>query len=64
LRNVSVHPTASAEPIAPIRMAICCRRGVAPTRNPVLRSWEVLPPLATATAITQAMEIARTRSSI
>src|SRR5690242_20508051 len=50
LRKVSVQPTASAEAMAPTRMAICWRRGVAPTRNPVLRSWDVLPPFATATA--------------
>src|SRR3989475_12953597 len=50
--------------MAPTRMAICCRRGVEPTRTPVFRSCDVLPPFATATAITQAMEIARTRSSI
>ena len=64
MRNVSVQPTASADAMAPTRIAICWRRGVAPTRNPVFRSCEVLPPLATATAITQAIEIARTRSSI
>src|SRR2546425_6535203 len=50
--------------MAPTRMAICWRRGVAPTRKPVFRSCDVFPPLATATAITHAIEIARTRSSI
>ena len=33
-------------------------------RKPVFRSWDVLPPFATATAITHAIEMARTRSSI
>ena len=61
---MSVHPTARAEPMAPMRIAICWRRGVAPTRKPVFKSCDVLPPFATATAITHAMEMARTRSSI
>ena len=61
---MSVQPTASAAAIAPTRIAICWRRGVAPTRKPVFRSCEVLPPFATATAITHAIEMARTRSSI
>src|SRR3954464_12888331 len=38
-------PRMRAEPRAPIRIAICWARGVAPTRKPVLRSCEVLPPL-------------------
>src|SRR6476620_4917719 len=33
------------EASVPIRIAICCNRGVAPTRNPVLRSCEMVPPL-------------------
>src|SRR2546425_3094836 len=44
-------------------MAICWRRGVAPTRNPVFRSCDVLPALAVATATTAAIEIACTRWS-
>ena len=44
-------------------MAICCRRGVAPTRKPVLRSWLVAPALLAATAMTPAMEMAPTRWS-
>src|ERR1043166_2770921 len=64
LRNVRSPPTASAEATAPTRIATCWRRGVAPIRNPVFKSWDVLPPFATATAITHAIEIARTRSSI
>ena len=55
---MSVQPIASAEVTAPTMMAICCRRGVAPTRKPVLRSWLVAPALLAATAMTPAMEMA------
>src|SRR5437588_6522254 len=48
------NPSTRAEANAPQRMAICCREGVAPTRYPVLRSWEVLPPLEMATQTTAA----------
>src|SRR5438445_308178 len=34
-----------AEVNAPIRIDHCCGLGVAPMRKPVLRSWEVVPPL-------------------
>jgi len=54
---------ARADVTAPTMMASCCRRGVAPTRNPVFRSWLVAPALPAATAITAAMEIAPTRWS-
>ena len=54
---------ASAEVTAPIRMAICCRSGVAPTRKPVLRSWLVAPAFPAATAMTPAMVRAPTRWS-
>src|SRR5207248_4763981 len=46
----------SAEESAPTRMAICCREGVAPTRYPVLRSCEVVPPLEMAMQAMAAME--------
>ena len=52
---------ASAEVTAPTMMPICCRRGVAPTRNPVLRSWLVAPAFPAATAMTAAMVSAPTR---
>src|SRR2546423_7919577 len=48
------NPSTRAEANAPQRMAICCREGVAPTRYPVLRSGEVLPPLEMATQTTAA----------
>src|SRR6516225_2402920 len=34
----------NADTKAPTRIAICCLRGVAPIRNPVLRSCDVVPP--------------------
>ena len=43
-----VAPMAKHEASTPANRLICCARGVAPTRNPVLRSWEVLPPFAAA----------------
>src|SRR3989442_14904242 len=48
------NPSTRAEANAPQRMAICCREGVAPTRYPVFRSWEVLPPFEMATQTTAA----------
>ena len=33
------------ESSAPMTMAICGFRGVAPTRNPVFKSCDVVPPL-------------------
>src|SRR5438552_15615050 len=62
LSSVRVQPTTSAEPRAPIRMAICWWRGVEPTRKPVFKSCDVLPAFAVATATTAAIEIACTRS--
>ena len=50
----------SAEESAPTRMAICCRDGVAPTRYPVFRSCEVVPPLEMATQAMAAMLSAAT----
>jgi hypothetical protein len=37
-------PSRSAEASEPIKIAICMSRGVPPTRNPVLRSCDVVPP--------------------
>ena len=56
-----VQPIARAEVMAPTMIAICCRFGVDPTRNPVFRSWLVVPASAADTAITAAIEIAATR---
>src|SRR5689334_13350403 len=45
-----------------MRIAYCCLYGVAPTRNPVLRSCDVVPPLLdamhTTAAIVRAVSIA------
>jgi hypothetical protein len=40
-----IGPRTTAETSAPMTMAICWLRGVAPTRKPVFRSWDVVPPL-------------------
>src|SRR5215471_15170677 len=39
-----IGPRANAEANAPTRIAICWYLGVEPTRKPVLRSWDVVPP--------------------
>ena len=39
-----IGPSTSAEASAPMRIAICWNLGVAPTRKPVFRSCEVVPP--------------------
>src|SRR5579864_3601582 len=44
--SMRVRPMAKTETSTPMIKAICWLRGVAPTRNPVLRSCEVLPALA------------------
>ena len=41
-------PSITAENRAPIRIETCCQRGVAPTRKPVFKSCEVVPPLEAA----------------
>src|ERR1700721_4223015 len=56
--NCNVAPIASVETQAPITNAICCLRGVAPMRNPVLRSCEVSPALAAAMHTTPPMVMA------
>src|SRR5271154_4748314 len=50
---------ASVETQAPITNAICCLRGVAPIRKPVLRSCEVSPALAAAMHTTPPIVMAR-----
>src|SRR5437763_2728888 len=52
-----------ADDRAPMRIDHCCHLGVAPTRYPVLRSCEVVPPLEAAMQTTAAMEIAVSLSS-
>ena len=53
----------TAETSAPTRIATCCFHGVAPTRNPVLRSCEVVPPLDDAMQTMPAIERAARRYS-
>ena len=48
---------------APTRIATCCFQGVAPTRKPVLRSCEVVPPLDEAMQTTPAIDSAVRRYS-
>src|SRR5215831_15679786 len=43
-----IGPSTKADASAPTRIAICWNLGVEPTRNPVLRSCEVVPPLEAA----------------
>src|SRR5882757_4228704 len=49
---------ANVETHAPTTNAICCLRGVAPMRKPVLRSCEVSPALAAAMHTTPPMVMA------
>ena len=53
----------TAETSAPTRIATCCFHGVAPTRKPVLRSCEVVPPLDDAMQTTPAIDSAVRRYS-
>jgi hypothetical protein len=57
-KSSSVQPITSAEVRAPTRIESCCALGVAPTRNPVLRSCEVVPPLEAAMQTTPAIDSA------
>src|SRR6059058_5960257 len=57
-RKIMVPPMTRAEVSAPIRMAYCWYFGVAPTRYPVFRSCEVVPPLDEAMHTTAATEMA------
>src|SRR5438270_3361310 len=52
-----------ADTRAPIRIETCCFQGVAPTRKPVLRSCEVVPPLDDAMQTTPAIDSAVMRYS-
>src|ERR1051325_8264795 len=42
-------------------MAICCALGVEPTRKPVFKSWEVVPPFEAAMQTMPPMESAVTK---
>src|SRR4051812_44441707 len=53
----------TAETRAPTRIDTCCFHGVAPTRYPVLRSCEVVPPFDEAMQTTPAIERATSRYS-
>src|SRR5258708_8905308 len=55
---ISVQPIATTETATPITSANCCFAGVAPTRNPVFRSCDVLPALAEAMHTTPPILIA------
>ena len=59
-RRSRIGPRTSAETSAPNRIAICWSRGVAPTRKPVLRSCEVVPPFEAAMQTTAPTESAVT----
>ena len=48
--TLRVRPMTKAEAATPMSSPICCARGVAPTRKPVLRSCVVAPPFAAAMA--------------
>ena len=56
-------PMTRADVSAPTRIATCCFQGVAPTRKPVFRSCEVVPPLDDAMQTTPAIESAVSRNS-
>ncbi len=55
---LSVMPIEKTETMTPTITAICCFQGVAPIRNPVLRSCEVSPALAAAIQTTPPMLMA------
>src|SRR5260221_14731132 len=54
-----VKPITKTETSTPIMRLICCFCGVAPTRKPGLRAWDVLPALAEAMHTTPPMLMAR-----
>ena len=56
-------PMTTAEIRAPTRIETCCFQGVAPTRKPVLRSCEVVPPLDEAMQTIPAIDSAVRRYS-
>src|SRR5215813_7558164 len=55
-------PRTSADARAPNRMAICWLRGVAPTRKPVFKSCDVVPPFEAAMQTTAPIDSASTFS--
>src|SRR5438270_11078288 len=57
--RISEAPIEITETATPISNPICCLRGVAPTRKPVFKSWEVLPAFAEAMQTTPPMVNAR-----
>src|SRR5213083_3417912 len=57
----SIGPSAIAEVRAPTRIAICWYFGVEPTRKPVLRSCDVVPPLDAAMQTIPPIESAVTK---
>src|SRR6476646_7034726 len=59
-----VPPITRADVKAPTKMAYCCGRGVAPTRKPVLRSCDVVPPLDDAMHTTAATVRAASESAL
>src|ERR1043166_795295 len=56
-----IGPRAIAETSAPTRIATCWYFGVEPTRNPVFRSCEVVPPLEAAIQTMPPIESAVTK---
>src|SRR5262245_48053894 len=59
-----VPPMTMAEVKAPIKMASCCHLGVAPTKKPVFKSCDVVPPLEDAMHTTAAIDMAVSRSGM
>jgi len=59
----STGPMKIAEVTTPMKIAICCLLGVAPTICAVLRSWAVVPPLLAAIPTMAAVVRAANRSS-
>src|ERR1043166_4504846 len=56
-----MEPSARADAGAPTRMAICCALGVEPTRKPVFKSCEVVPPFEAAIQTMPPIESAVTK---
>src|SRR2546425_6048946 len=57
----NIGPSARADTNAPTRIAICWYFGVEPTRNPVFRSCEVVPPFEAAIQTMPPIESAVTK---
>src|SRR5215813_9409763 len=56
-----IDPSTNADASAPTRIAICWDLGVEPTRKPVLRSCEVVPPFEAAIQTIPPIESAVTK---